>query len=366
MKKYLSCLGFLLAIQSAHIVNAQVAVSSKVIACSGGYSASGNLQVSWTLGETFITELKGAGLSATQGFQQNTSICISIIDYRYVKAGNPYQHLFPLVEGMTINQIPEQVSVLVTDVCSNVTIQSFEMKLQAPDFNWSLTQNVQSPNALFDNIANNVYGRNLIPGNYTLTVTGYAQSDKGGGITYGPVDTHFTIASNQATVSTPTVSTPSICAGSTIDVSFSAAGTFNAGNQFQVQLLSPGGVFDNPTVIGLTNAAGTVSCNIPSNIQEGTNYAIRIVSSNQAYAGNPTASSFRINSQNAFYDSPNSDYLTGITTIKQVVSSINATNKVGATANITYQAGQAVVLTPGFETQSGGIFKAQIQACTNN
>lgn len=366
MKKYVSCLGLLLAMQSAHLLHAQVAVSSKVVASSGGYSVSGNLQVSWTVGETLITEQKGTGLSATQGFQQNTSICISVLDYKYVKAGNPYQNLFPLVEGMTINQIPEQVSVLVTDVCSNVTIQSFEMKLQAPDFNWSLTQNVQSPNALFDNIANNVYGRNLIPGSYTLTVTGYAQSDKGGGITYGPVDTHFTIASNQATVSMPTVSTPNICAGSTINVSFSATGTFNAGNLFQVQLSSPTGVFDNPTVIGSTNAAGTVSCTIPLNMQEGASYAIRVVSSNQAYAGTPTSSSFKINPQNAFYDSPNSDYLTGVTTINQVVSSINATNKIGATANITYQAGNAVVLTPGFETQSGGIFKAHIQACTNN
>ena len=365
MKTHFTSLLFLLLLQSVYHLNAQVQVSPKVIASSGGYSATGNLQVSWTLGETFITELTGNGLSATQGFQQNTSICLSVVDYQYVKSGNPYQNLFPLVNGMTINQIPEQVSILVTGVCSNVPIGSFEMNLQGPEFNWNIIQNIH-PSALFDNLGNHVYGRNFIPGNYTLTVTGYAQDNKGGGLTYGPVETHFTIVGNIATISMPTVSTPTICAGSNVDVSFNATGTFNPANQFEVQLSSPEGVFDNPTTIGVTNAAGTVNCTIPLNTPEGNNYLIRVVSSNQVYAGNPSLSQLKINPQNAYLQSPDNDYVTGNTEIKQVVSTINAGNKVGTAANITYQAGKAVVLTPGFETQAGGIFKAQIEACTNH
>ncbi len=95
---------------------AQVSVSPQVIASAGGYASTGNLQVSWTLGETFTTGLSSGGLSLSQGFQQNTSVCVSIVDYQYVKAGNPYQGLFPLANGMIINQIPEQISILVTDV----------------------------------------------------------------------------------------------------------------------------------------------------------------------------------------------------------------------------------------------------------
>lgn len=345
-------------------VTAQVSVSPQVVATAGGHSAVGNVQVSWTLGETFTTQLTGTNLALSQGFQQNTQICVSVVDYQYVKAGNPYQGLFPLVNGMTINQIPDQVSILVTDVCSDVTIESFEMNLQGPEFNWNIIQNV-TPNALFDNSGNNVFGRNFIPGNYTLTVTGYAQDNKGGGITYGPVVTTFTVVGNIATISMPTVSKATICAGSNVDVSFSTTGTFGVGNQFVVQLSSPSGNFDNPTTIGTTNAAGLVNCTIPLNIPEGDNYLIRIISSNQVYAGNPTISQLKINPLNLYYSSPTNDFTTG-TVSKQVVNTITASNKVNSTAVVNYNAGKSVVLSPGFEAQSGGVFKAEIQGCVDN
>ncbi|MFD2522459.1 hypothetical protein ACFSR2_16290, partial [Emticicia soli] len=165
------------------LANAQ-SVSPQVVASAGGYTATGNVQVSWTLGETFTTQIGTPTLSASQGFQQNTNICLSIVDYRYVKAGNPYQGLFPLTNNMVIDQIPEQVSIIVTDVCDNVGIESFEMNIQGPELNWNIVQNVP-PNALFDNFGDFINGRNFIPGNYSLTVTGYAQDNKGGGVTYG-------------------------------------------------------------------------------------------------------------------------------------------------------------------------------------
>ncbi|MCP9747922.1 hypothetical protein, partial [Lacihabitans sp. CS3-21] len=55
------------------MIHAQVSISSKVIGTSGGNSLGSDLQVSWTLGETFTTELTGVNLALTQGFQQ--SIC---------------------------------------------------------------------------------------------------------------------------------------------------------------------------------------------------------------------------------------------------------------------------------------------------
>jgi hypothetical protein len=55
------------------VIHAQVSISSKVIGTSGGNSLGSDLQVSWTLGETFTTELTGVNLALTQGFQQ--SIC---------------------------------------------------------------------------------------------------------------------------------------------------------------------------------------------------------------------------------------------------------------------------------------------------
>jgi hypothetical protein len=52
--------------------------------------------------------------------------------------------------------------------------------------------------------------------------------------------------------------------------------------------------------------------------------------------------------------------LTGTST-KKAVNTINASNKVTSPANVTYQAGKSILLTPGFE--SGAVFKAEIQGC---
>jgi hypothetical protein len=341
--------------------NAQVSVSPQVLASAGGYAQAGNTNISWTLGETFTTPLSGAGASASQGFQQNTTLCVSIVDYQYVKAGNPYQTLFPLTNGMVINQIPEQVSILVTDVCSNVTIESFQMTISGPELNWQITQNI-APNALFDNFGNNVYGRNFVPGNYQLTITGFSQDNLQGTVTYGPVNTFFTVVGNIATISMPTLSNATICAGSNVDVTFGTTGTFNPNNQFQVQLSDKNGIFDSPVVIGSTNAAGTVSCTIPFNTPESSNYLIRVVSSNQVYAGNPTMSMLTVNPLNQNLVNPTNNYTNGTIT-KKAVSTVTANNQVSSPANVTYQAGNAIILNPGFEAQSSSVFKAQIMGC---
>ena len=62
------------------ILHAQVTVSPEVIAASGGSAVSTDLQVTWTLGETFVTELNGAGISLSQGFQQNNTQCLNLFN----------------------------------------------------------------------------------------------------------------------------------------------------------------------------------------------------------------------------------------------------------------------------------------------
>ncbi len=56
------------------------------------------------------------------------------------------------------------------------------------------------------------------------------------------------------------------------------------------------------------------------------------------------------------------DNLTG-TSLKKVGNSITATNKITSPANVTYQAGKNILLSPGFE--SAAVFKAEIQTCSN-
>ncbi|MBA4854116.1 3-coathanger stack domain-containing protein, partial [Emticicia sp. BO119] len=50
---------------------------------------------------------------------------------------------------------------------------------------------------------------------------------------------------------------------------------------------------------------------------------------------------------------------------RKASSVINASNKVTATGNVSYQAGNSIVLTPGFVVESGGVFKAEIHVCGN-
>lgn len=334
----------------------------QVIAAAGGYAAAGNVQIAWTLGETFIAPLSTPALSLSQGFQQNLNICLSLVDYRYVKAGNPYKGLFPLTNNMVIDQIPEQVSILVTDVCDNVTIESFEMNIQGPELNWNIIQNV-TPNALFDNFENNVNGRNFLPGNYTLTVTGYSEDNKGGQLTYGPVVTTFTVVGNLATISMPTLSSASLCAGSTVNVSFSTTGTFNPDNQFFVQLSQPSGSFEFPTVIGSSATAGNVVCTIPANTPESSKYLIRVVSSNQTHAGNPAMSMIDLSPGIRYLNSADDDISSGTKTQK-VSNTIIAQNKL-QNSQVSYQAGNAIVLNSGFEVKPGAVFMAEIKGCQN-
>jgi hypothetical protein len=283
-----------------------------------------------------------------------------IVDYFYVKAGNPYQTLFQLTDGMVINQMRDQVSILANPVCSSVTIESMEMNIQGPELNWNVLQNVP-PNALFDNRGLDFFGRNFNPGNYTLTVTGYARDNKGGGITYGPKVIRFTVVGNLATINAPTLSKTSICAGSSVDVSFATSGTFNDINQYLIELSDTSGSFAKPLLIGTTNVTGTTTCLIPQNTVGGSKYLIRVVSSNQVVVSNPVISQVTVNPLNYSLVSPTNN-LTGAST-KKAVDSISASNKITSPANVVYEAGKSVLLTPGFE--SGAVFRAEVKSCDN-
>ncbi|GAB3521605.1 hypothetical protein GCM10027442_46020 [Emticicia fontis] len=286
--------------------------------------------------------------------------CTQVVDYRYVKAGSPYQLMFSLTDGMVIQQIPEQVSIMAAPICPTTPIGSVDMTIVGPEINWTILQNVE-PYAVFDNLADNFNGRNFIPGTYTLTVTGYQEDNRVGGVVYGPVVTTFTVVGTMATISAPTVSNNNLCAGSAVNVTFATTGSFDSGNSFKVQLSDTTGSFRNPVVIGTSNSAGTVVCQLPQNLSMSGHYLIRVASSNQVIASNPTMSFLTVTpaSKNLM-----ADISTGTTT-EQAALQINASNKIISPANVSYNAGKAIILNPGFETKDGSIFKAQIQGCSN-
>ena len=57
------------------------------------------------------------------------------------------------------------------------------------------------------------------------------------------------------------------------------------------------------------------------------------------------------------------NYAIGTSTHVKATNTITAANKIATQTNILYQAGKAIIINPGFEIKSGGVFKAQIGGC---
>ncbi len=302
--------------------------------------------------------------------------CDLVVEYQFVKAGNPYQPLFNLTNGMNINQLTDDVSILVVPVCPTVQIESFNMNIQGTNLNHTITQNV-SPYSVFDNIGTSVFGRVLPAGTYTLAVTGYSQDNLQGNILYSKVLT-FAILPNSASINTPTLSRSSICGGSNLDVTFSLLGTYNPSNQFKVELSDANGEFESdiilgntsnigtyiqPIIIGTSNSAGTINCSIPSSVAGGTNYRIRVISTD-GVSVSPISTALTIHPKDLNLISPTDDMAINVG-IKQASQKITATNKVNSTANVIYQAGKSITLNAGFEAKAGTVFQAMIGGCGN-
>ncbi|WP_460474300.1 3-coathanger stack domain-containing protein, partial [Emticicia fontis] len=286
--------------------------------------------------------------------------CVQVVDLQYVKAGDPYQSMFSLKEGMVIQQIPDQVSIIANPICPITTIGSLDLTITGPEINWTILQNVQ-PYAVFDNLALNVYGRNFIPGTYTLTVIGYAEDNRVGGTVYGPVVTTFTVVGTMAVINAPTIPNNRLCAGSRVDVTFATTGSFDSSNTFNIQLSDTTGGFTNPILIGTSSTAGTITCQLPQNLSPTGEYLIRVASSNQVVASNPTMQYLSVTPATKCLIA---DIASGTRT-EQASMQISAENKITSPANVTYNAGKSIILNPGFESKEGSVFKAQIQGCNN-
>ncbi|GAA4332738.1 hypothetical protein [Flaviaesturariibacter amylovorans] len=87
------------------------------------------------------------------------------------------------------------------------------------------------------------------------------------------------------------------CAGASLSVTFSATGTFNAGNEFRAQLSDASGSFAAPTAIGSLSgtAPGTITATIPAGAATGSGYRVRVVSTDPAVNGDDNGMDITIN-----------------------------------------------------------------------
>lgn len=72
------------------------------------------------------------------------------------------------------------------------------------------------------------------------------------------------------------------CSDDTFSVAYNTVGSFLTGNTFIAELSDATGNFANPLFLGSVSAttAGTIACNTPANMPQGSNYRIRIRSTN--------------------------------------------------------------------------------------
>ncbi|MEO7313510.1 MAG: T9SS type A sorting domain-containing protein [Chitinophagaceae bacterium] len=101
----------------------------------------------------------------------------------------------------------------------------------------------------------------------------------------------FTIAAPAASpaINVNSINTKTLCARDSIKIAFDATGTFNAGNQFNVELSDALGNFPvTPVVIGtvISVTDSIVMCRLPSHVfPDGNTFKVRVVSTNPAVTG---------------------------------------------------------------------------------
>jgi hypothetical protein len=104
-------------------------------------------------------------------------------------------------------------------------------------------------------------------------------------------------ATTTTTITTGSVSGNPYCAGQTgISIPFTATGKYNSGNIFTTQLSSATGSFTTPMTIGTltSTTSGTIVSSIALPSTAGTQYRIRVISSNPSTSGTDNGSNLTI------------------------------------------------------------------------
>ncbi|UPL47996.1 endo-1,4-beta-xylanase [Hymenobacter sublimis] len=102
-----------------------------------------------------------------------------------------------------------------------------------------------------------------------------------------------------STITTAALASTTFCAGSSLSVPFTVAGTVTPGRTFTAQLSDASGSFATPTPIGEVTASGagsySVAATLPPAAAPGTRYRIRVVSASPVVLGNANHANLTIN-----------------------------------------------------------------------
>lgn len=176
-------------------------------------------------------------------------------------------------------------------------------------------------------------------------------------------DIEISVPNSPQAITTDNVSILSWCEGASqsIDVDFTATGTYNTGNTFTAELSDATGSFATPTTIGTLNSSTsgsqTINCVVPAITPSGTNYRVRVVSSNPVLIGSDNGLDISI------YTQPSAP-LVGTITQPTCLLNTGSVNLNGLPSSGTYN----IIGTPGplSQTSSGTSFNfSNLTANTN-
>ncbi|HEX3079771.1 MAG TPA: T9SS type A sorting domain-containing protein, partial [Puia sp.] len=163
------------------------------------------------------------------------------------------------------------------------------------------------------------YSSSAISGDKTEASLGFAD--------YWAVKLYGTVPVNS--IVTSTISPLSYFQTDPVNVSYTASGTFSAGNIFTAQLSDASGSFVLPIAIGTlaSTTSGMIAATIPLATPAGTGYRIRVVSSNPIIIGSNNGENITINALTC--DVPAGEFTSNITstTAKTNWIAISSANK---------------------------------------
>jgi hypothetical protein len=106
-----------------------------------------------------------------------------------------------------------------------------------------------------------------------------------------------------------TISQTVFCQGASINVNYTANGSYTAGNIFTAQLSDAAGSFSSPTNLGNVSSttSGSISVTIPIATTPGTGYRIRVISSNPSITGSDNGSNITVQAGTTYYRDADED-----------------------------------------------------------
>ena len=151
-----------------------------------------------------------------------------------------------------------------------------------------------------------------------------------------------------------------LCVEKNYNLTYTISGSFNSGNIFKAQLSNSAGLFSSPVQIGTltSTAGGNLVINVPQSVSGGSNYKIRVVSTN------PVVTS--TNSLNTIVIGKDLVVQNGTPPPYEAVDDITVQDAI-ITGNKKFRAGKSITLTgtvgTHVKTDNGAVFEAVIEGC---